>query len=875
MAKAMALSLWVLSKATDKLTSLFSSPLPSSPSDGSLEEDLRQLQRTMDRIHAILQDADEPRIWYNSEKLRLSELAKLAYDAEDLIDEYQYEVLRSGIELKDQIFDESSTSHETKRRKRTSPSISATLTTIPSDFPSRAKNIRNMFEEITEEWSKLNFRKTDGRKKPNVDNSKLRRTTSLISKSVIHGREKEKEDVIQMLLSENKKCVDGEISVLVITGPGGIGKTTLAQLAFNDSRMNNSFDLMGWVFVSTDFDVEKLTEDILTSFSKKKCDTIGLDGLQRKLIDEVKGKGFLLVLDDVWNEIENLWSLLKSPLSYAKSGVVLVTARNNEVARIMRTMPLYTLNFLPFENCWAFFKQLAFGKRDLNEFGNLLAIGEKIVRKCGGSPLAVRALGNALRFVEDEEKWEDVLDSELWEIREGEQEVLPALKLSYDQMPLDLKQCFLTFALFPKDYVFVMDNMVKLWISLGLVPLEKKKLAESVGVSCFESLLQRSMIQQNRCDKREIGFVMHDLIRELAQFMAGKEFLRREPENLQGLGFEVRFLSVVLPDGLFENMKHLRALDFSYTQIESLPHSIGKLKQLRYLNLTKTCVTNLPESICSLYHLQTLELRECPLVELPNKINYLINLRHLNFVHQNICMPHGIGELKTLITLPRFHVGKDNWHCEIDELKDLVNIRGELHVTGLRNVINIESVETANLQTKKHLEILKLDWSSNVCICNIHTKIGTEIVNTKNFEQKVLEGLKPHSKLKELHVNSYPGLKFPNWIGNVSFSKITKITLSSCGKCNVLPTLGSLPCLKLLFIEWMWNIRHVGREFCSMDLETEGFSFRSLEMLEFEHMPKWIEWSGVVRVGELSDEELSEDEDFSGEDSDDDDCMMF
>jgi Leucine rich repeat/NB-ARC domain len=526
-----------------------------------------------------------------------------------------------------------------------------------------------------------------------------------------------------------------------------------------------------------------------------------------------------------------------------------------------------------------------FGHQGLEKYANLLEIGEKIVKKCGGLPLAIKALGNALRITNnddepDEESWQDVLNSELWEITQGELEVLPALKLSYDQMPSEIKQCFLIFSLFPKDFIFVRENIVKLWISLGFIRLDGKKLAEDIGSSYFDNLVQRSMIQKNYYDQRVDGFFMHDLIHDLAQFMASKYFSRKEFEELEGLPFEVRFLSIVvnkLPqqinldlfchprklrilqivsavkkfnndisiemhDELFKNLKHLRALDFSHTNIQSLPDSIGNLKQLRYLNLMKTNIRKLPDSICFLYYLQTLELRECPLQGLPDGISCLVNLRHLNLLQKHVCMPHGIGKLKTLITLPKFHIGWGDLHCHISELKDLVNLHGKLHILGLHNVMIIESVTEANLPSKKYLEVLKLDWSGGAC--HIHCRQDVDTSSANNLEEKVLQGLQPHNRLKELYVSGYPGLKFPSWLGNVSFSKMTRITLSSCGRCNELPTLGSLLCLKFLSINWMWSIHRVDREFCCHNPETKGF--QSLESLEFMYMPKWLEWSGVV-----------------------------
>jgi Rx N-terminal domain len=100
---------WIMAQAINKLSSLFSSATSSSSStssnglssdpssDESLEE-LRRLYRKMKRIDALLRDADERDVQSHSQRLRLSELREVAYDAEDVIDEYQYEVLRSQIQ---------------------------------------------------------------------------------------------------------------------------------------------------------------------------------------------------------------------------------------------------------------------------------------------------------------------------------------------------------------------------------------------------------------------------------------------------------------------------------------------------------------------------------------------------------------------------------------------------------------------------------------------------------------------------------------------------------------------------------------------------------------------------------------------------------
>ncbi|XP_078166523.1 putative disease resistance RPP13-like protein 1 [Carex rostrata] len=251
-------------------------------------------------------------------------------------------------------------------------------------------------------------------------------TSSLVHEPNIYGRRQDKENLIALLLNRDgvkggKK--DGNLCVLPIVGMGGVGKTTLAQLVYNDPAVNLHFDMKAWVCVSKEFNVEVLTRVIISSFTKTPCIQLQLDYLQRTLKEKITGQRFLLVLDDVWNENTALWHLLRAPLYHSPLGKILVTARNEKVAKIMQTIPFYPLRCLDEEYSWELFKQVAFENQDPRENSNLLEIGRKITVKCQGLPLAIKAIGCALSFELEEKAWRDILESELWELDVGVNEV--------------------------------------------------------------------------------------------------------------------------------------------------------------------------------------------------------------------------------------------------------------------------------------------------------------------------------------------------------------------------------------------------------------------------------------------------------------------
>lgn len=127
---------------------------------------------------------------------------------------------------------------------------------------------------------------------------------------------------------------------------------------------------------------------------------------------------------------------------------------------------------------------------------NLVEIGKTIVKKCGGVPLAVITLGSLLYMKAEERDWLYVRDNDIWKLEQKENDILPALRLSYDQMPLDLKQCFAYLSFYPKDYDMSKNNVIQVWIAQGLIQQpDGNQLLEDIGDTYVNELVSRSFLE--------------------------------------------------------------------------------------------------------------------------------------------------------------------------------------------------------------------------------------------------------------------------------------------------------------------------------------------------------------------------------------------
>ena len=142
------------------------------------------------------------------------------------------------------------------------------------------------------------------------------------------------------------------------------------------------------------------------------------------------------------------------------------------------------------------------------------------MKKCGGVPLATKALAGVLHGKKLIGEWQAMRDSNLLHFvgEESGVSVSACLRLSYFHLPSHLKQCFTICSVFPKGHRIDKDQLIDLWIAHDMITVEDGvDYLDYVGHKCFNSLVQMSFLQvENEFDGR-VTCSMHDLVHDLAR----------------------------------------------------------------------------------------------------------------------------------------------------------------------------------------------------------------------------------------------------------------------------------------------------------------------------------------------------------------------
>ncbi|PWA34431.1 NB-ARC domains-containing protein [Artemisia annua] len=472
----------------EKLTSVAVNQIARSK---EIHTELKKWERSLSQIRSLLNDASQKEVTDEAVKQWLNGLQHLAYDIDDILDALATDAMRH------EFTNESDHGISSKVRKLI-PTC-CTNFSLSTRMDGKLNTITTRLQELIDEKNNLGLIVKDGG--PNSRNRNYQ--TSLVDAPSIVGREGDKKELLQKLLGD--EACSQNFSIVPIVGMGGIGKTTLARLLYEDQRVKDHFELKAWVCVSEYFDILNISKVIFQSVGGDKSEKFAdLNLLQEALKKQLTGKRFLLVLDDIWSEKLENWERLAAPFIEVAHGIkIIITTRKQQLLNKLGYDHTYDLKKLSHDDALSLFAQYALGVNNFDSYPVLRPHGEGIVRKCGGLPLALKALGSLLRTKTDEEDWKQLLNNEIWMLEDGGG-IVPALRVSYHDLSARLKQLFAYCCLIPKEYVFEKDELILWWMAEGFLRNSTtEKSLERLGEECFQemlsSLFSNMCLMKNRC----------------------------------------------------------------------------------------------------------------------------------------------------------------------------------------------------------------------------------------------------------------------------------------------------------------------------------------------------------------------------------------
>ncbi|CDP20664.1 unnamed protein product [Coffea canephora] len=781
-----------LSLANERIGTLF-----------QFKEDLETLRGSVAMIQAVLADAEENQTHDQVVQLWLQRLEAVAFDAENLLDELNYEALHRQLVGKVRSF-----------------ILSSDINIVfPRRMASKIRDINKKLNKINKEANDFGLIRRATFPYSTTAKVTLNRETDSSAGHYVVGRAKDETRLVETLLSLSEKAV----SVIPILGMGGLGKTTLAQSVYNNSHVHSHFEKKIWVCVSDNFEETRLLKMILESLTRRNVEMTNRDVIVQEIREQLVGKKYLLVLDDVWTEKLKLWDdflNLLLGLNATNGNWCVVTTRKQQTASIVATHDPYVLGKLSDDDCWSILIKKAIAGGEIPE--QLHVMKEEIIKKCGGLPLAASVMGGLLRMKRKEE-WKLILINKLSNLSGDEDAVMEVLKLSFDCLPSpSIKKCFAYCSILPKDSKMKGDMLIELWMAEGFLQTDvnSQMMMEEIGMNYLRILLQSSLFEETR-NYWGTHYKMHDLVHDLAESMSkSTKVINSGDAHIIDIGNQIRYLAIDSSGGVYSKklfagistslhtlfivkgdlsgdmlikLKNLYVLNLSGARTQELPVSIGKLIHLRYVNISNLQISILPDSLCKLYNLQTLTLSYSKVKDLPKGMCNLISLRHLHYYRgdENFQMPLEMGRLTCLQTLEFFNVGREKGR-QIGELGCLKNLKGKLELRNLQLVKDRKGAEEANLSEKANLFRLQLEWA---------WALDREGDNY-NYDRDVLDGLQPHPNLEELVIQRFMGDQFPRWLMDLptTLPKLALLELYYCHRCRELLPLQNFASLKQLEI---------------------------------------------------------------------------
>ncbi|CAA2973977.1 late blight resistance homolog R1A-10 [Olea europaea subsp. europaea] len=329
------------------------------------------------------------------------------------------------------------------------------------------------------------------------------------------------------MLKIKERLTGGSLNLETVSlvGMGGIGKSTLATKIYEDEYIVYHFHIRAWVTVSQEYNVGEILKNVLRSMKllTKEMLEASIDQLSESMYKNLKGRRYVIVLDDVWDTkvLDDLKRLFPNDKNGSR---IMLTTRLEQVANHGNSSRPYHMRFLNWDESWNLFCGKVFGKDFCPP--ELEKDGKKIVQSCQGLPLAIVVIGGLLaKAIQTPDYWENVEKNLSSIMISNDEHFSKILTLSYKHLPRHLKGCFLCMAIFPEYHNISISKLYKLWFAEGLLKSVKSKSLEDVAEGYLFDLVDRNLVlvhQQSSKGKMKTCKI-HDLLRDLCMREAERE----------------------------------------------------------------------------------------------------------------------------------------------------------------------------------------------------------------------------------------------------------------------------------------------------------------------------------------------------------------
>ncbi|KAH6759545.1 hypothetical protein C2S52_022937 [Perilla frutescens var. hirtella] len=798
---------------------------------GSNEEGIKLLRNDHENITVALEGVDAHMEQDGQNRVRIQQLRRIKYEIENVLDMYEY---RKAEEKTKHVFNRGA---------------------IWKDHPI-AKEIQKIQTELK------NFKENMGAYR--LESHPVPASTSTdhgpgiapsrIPESDIVGVEGPRKDLASWVLD-----VDRAYGVMFVVGMGGSGKTALVKVVYE--QLKTDFDCHVWLTASK---FEK-TEELLSWWYSELCNQTGQSSstssshdFSDMLRNYLRDKRYLIVVDN-WNRKD--WESVKSAFPEDNISRVIITTRRGDIASSCRdtSVDIYKIPPLPREKARELFCRKAFpGSRVYPSVQGVAEASERLLKECEGLPLGIIEMGKLLsRKSISKSRIEDLENKLRAELKLNSSNsgnsgqlsrITQVLLSSYNELPYNLKRCFLYMTMFPKEHPVKRGMLIRLWMAEDFITREVGKEPEDIGEEYLEELTGRNLIQDELgFDGKPRAYRVHNLMHKIALSLAESfctigvdipENPRRlsvqnsELNELNRLNKDLHHLSTFfvsslctnspedkkkippIPRGIIPSMRHLKILHLDNTKVDALPKGMKELFLLKYLSLCDTDIKQIPISTERLNLLETLNLKQTFVTVLPDSLATLEKLRYLAV-------------------------------CRIDHRDPFDAVRGFKAPTGIRNLTNLQKLsyviadrdhklikELQNLTKLRKLGIVDLPGDSGPLLC----KTIQKLTSLRSLSVQAPETLNQLPEIQD--ISNPPPLqrlylwgrlqKMPGWISNLH--ELVRIRLKWSrldDNNNPVTILGELPSL----LELQLLDAYTGNQ-----LDFHPGTFPKLKILEFNQM---------------------------------------